>query len=620
MRQGLRCSELEEEVQASMKVQSPKRGQGGRPGLFRLLFTALRQIFRAAPLEALLLLFLLALGGLLPVAVLGLTRLLVDSLAAGLEGGRLDPGLLWPLLGLALAFALDFLLTPWVAYLQGSVNERLTARVHLLLMEKVAGMPDLTPFEDPGFHDELQVLRDQAPYQPLNLLIFLGSAFRQGLAVVGVLALLFTLAPFFPLLLLLAALPQALLTFRLQKGVWEAMLFGAPESRRMRYFAEALLSAETAKEVRLFGLLPLFRVRYLEAFHGLFRTLRQARRRQALGAALLALLSALFTALTLFLGLRQALQGAGGLGSLVLLLQSVGSLQQNLYGLVQDGGMLYESLLYFERLEGFLARPPGLEEGPGARPLTSFTEIRFEEVGFVYPDGRRALQGVSFSLKRGERLALVGENGAGKSTLVKLLLRFYDPTEGRILVDGVDLRALELSAWRRLVAAVFQDFGRYALTLGENIALSDPEALHDLKRLEEAARAGGSWELLERLGPNALLSRAFGGTELSIGEWQRVALARAFFRRAELLVLDEPTASLDPKEEAHLYARFAELAQGRTALLITHRLGSVRFADRILVLSQGHLVEEGDHESLLARQGLYAELWRLQASLYQPQG
>lgn len=589
--------------------------------LWRLLPTALRQVFRAAPLEATLLLFLLALGGLLPVAALGLTRLLVDRLAAGLEGGRLDPGLLWPLLGLALAFALDFLLTPWVAYLQGAVNERLTARVHLLLMEKVAGMPDLTPFEDPRFHDELQVLRDQAPYQPLNLIVFLGSAFRQGLAVVGVLALLFTLAPFFPLLLLLAALPQALLTFRLQKGVWEAMLFGAPESRRMRYFAEALLSAETAKEVRLFGLLPLFRGRYLEAFHSLFRTLRQARRRQALGATLLALFSALFTALTLFLGLRQALQGAGGLGGLVLLLQSVGSLQQNLYGLVQDGGMLYESLLYFERLEGFLARPPGLEEAPGARHPVSFTEIRFEGVGFVYPDGRRALGGVSFTLRRGEHLALVGENGAGKTTLVKLLLRFYDPTEGRILVDGVDLRALELSAWRRLIAAVFQDFGRYALTLGENIALSEPESLLDPKRLdpkrlEEAAKAGGCWGLLERLGSEALLSRAFGGTELSTGEWQRVALARAFFRRADLLVLDEPTASLDPKEEAHLYARFAELARGKTALLITHRLGSVRMADRILVLKDGRILEEGTHEELLARGGEYAELWRLQARQY----
>jgi ATP-binding cassette subfamily B protein len=228
------------------------------------------------------------------------------------------------------------------------------------------------------------------------------------------------------------------------------------------------------------------------------------------------------------------------------------------------------------------------------------------------------LQDVSFTLRRGERLALVGENGAGKTTLVKLLLRFYDPGEGRILVDGVDLRELDLAAWRRLVAAVFQDFGRYALTLEENIALSDLKHLHDPKRLEEAARAGGAEGLLLRLGPEALLSRAFGGTELSLGEWQRVALSRAFFRQAELLVLDEPTASLDPKEEAHLYARFAELAQGKTVLLITHRLGSVRMADRILVLSGGRLVEEGDHATLMGQQGAYAELWRLQADLYRP--
>ncbi|ADW22525.1 ABC transporter, permease/ATP-binding protein, HlyB family [Thermus scotoductus SA-01] len=590
------------------------------PGsLIRRLLLALRQVFQAAPREAALLLGLLALGGLLPVAVLGLTRTLVDGLARELGRGSLTLDLFWPLAGLALAFALDFLLVPWVAFLQGAVNEKLTARVHLLLMEKAAGLPDLTPFENPSFHDELQVLRDQAPYQPLNLLVFLGNAFRQGITVAGVLGLLFSLAPVFPLLLLAGSLPQALLTFRLQKGVWEALLFGAPEARRMRYFAEALLSPEGAKEVRLYGLLPFFRGRYLEAFWRLHRALWRARGRQALGASGLVLGSTLATALALYLGLRQALLGASGLGSLVLLLQSVGTLQQNLYGLIQDGGMLYESLLYFERLEAFLALPPALAQ-TASKAVQGFEEIRFENVGFVYPGGRRALEGVSFTIRRGERLALVGENGAGKTTLVKLLLRFYDPTEGRILVDGVDLRELDLDAWRRLVSAVFQDYGRYALTLRENIALGDLEALSDEGRLWEAAKAGGALELLERLGLEALLSKAFGGTELSLGEWQRVALSRAFFRGGELLVLDEPTASLDPKEEAHLYRRFAELSRGRTVLLITHRLGSVQMADRILVLQKGRLVEEGTHEELLGRAGVYAELWRLQAGLYRSDG
>ncbi|MDT7919856.1 MAG: ATP-binding cassette domain-containing protein [Meiothermus sp.] len=589
-----------------------------RRSLLRQTVPALRQVFRAAPLEATLLVGLLAASGLIPVGVLSATRALVDGLAFGLGSGALTPALLGPLLGLALLFALDFLLVPWVAYLQGSVNEKLTARVHLLLMEKAAGLPDLTPFEDAGFYDELQVLRDQAPYQPLNLLVFFGNAFRGGIAVAGVLLLLLTLAPVFPLLLLLATLPQALLTFRLQKGVWEAVLFSAPEARRMRYYAEALLNPEAAKEVRLFGLLPFFRRRYLEAFGRLYQELRRARGRQALGASGLVFVSALATAAALYLGLRQALLGSGGLGSLVLLLQSVGSLQQNLYGLVQDGGMLYESLLYFERLEGFLARSSALAPSNAGRMVRGFEEIRFENVGFSYPDGRRALEGISFVMRRGERLAIVGENGAGKTTLVKLLLRFYDPCQGRILVDGVDLRELDLEAWRRLVAAVFQDFGRYALTLRENIVLADLEHQSDLGRLEEAARAGGASELLRRLGAEALLSKAFGGTELSLGEWQRLALARAFFRQAELLILDEPTASLDPKEEAHLYGRFAELAQGKTVLLITHRLASVQMADRILVLREGRLVEEGTHRALLERGGTYAELWGLQARLYQP--
>ncbi|GIW28874.1 MAG: hypothetical protein KatS3mg070_2237 [Meiothermus sp.] len=261
---------------------------------WRLVGLALRQVIQAAPLEATLLLLLLALGGLVPVGVLGFTRALVDGLVAGLGEGVWSPWLWWPLLGLALAFALDFLLAPWVAYLQGAVNERLTARVHLLLMDKVGGLPDLTPFENPSFHDELQVLRDQAPYQPLNLLIFLGSAFRGSITVAGVLLLLLSAAPLFPLLLLLATLPQAILTFRLQKGVWEAVLFTAPEARRMRYFAEALLEADTAKEVR------------------------------------------------------------------------------------------------------------------------SFEEIRFEQVGFTYPDGRRALQDVSFTLRRGSAWPWWGRTGRAR--------------------------------------------------------------------------------------------------------------------------------------------------------------------------------------------------------------
>lgn len=250
-------------------------------------------------------------------------------------------------------------------------------------------------------------------------------------------------------------------------------------------------------------------------------------------------------------------------------------------------------------------RAAGARNGPRSAEAAERPEIAFEDVGFVYPGGLQALEGVSFRVPYGQTVALVGENGAGKTTLVKLLLRFYDPSEGRILVGGVDLRELDLAAWRRKVGAVFQRFGRYAFTLGENVGLADLARLDDAEALEAALRNVGLGEVLVRL-PRGLatpLGRAFGGRELPGGEWQRLAIARALFREAEVLVLDEPTAALDARAEHRIFSDFARLARGRTALLVSHRLASVREADRILVLKTGRLVEDGTHDELLAKGG-----------------
>ncbi|MFB2975093.1 ABC transporter ATP-binding protein [Microseira sp. BLCC-F43] len=254
------------------------------------------------------------------------------------------------------------------------------------------------------------------------------------------------------------------------------------------------------------------------------------------------------------------------------------------------------------------------------RPLQSIRQgITFDRVHFCYPDRPSALIDVSFTLYPGETVALVGENGAGKTTLVKLLTRLYDPTAGAILVDGVDLKELDLDGWRRQIAAVFQDFGRYALTLLENIALGDLEALDNLERIRRAVKKAGITTLVEKFPAReeTLLGKQFGGTELSGGQWQKLALARAFVREdAQLLILDEPTAALDPRSEYEVFCRFVELARGKTTLLITHRLASVRMADRILVLKQGRLVEQGTHEELLRCGGEYAALWNMQVQQY----
>ncbi len=246
--------------------------------------------------------------------------------------------------------------------------------------------------------------------------------------------------------------------------------------------------------------------------------------------------------------------------------------------------------------------------------------ITFAGVNFSYPDGRTALEDISFTLRPGETVALVGENGAGKSTIVKLLARLYDPTAGEILVDGESLKNFNLDQWRQNIGVIFQDFGHYSFTLGENITLEELEIPKDLPRLERALAKADISELVKELpeGYQTYLGKQFGGTELSGGQWQKLALARAFAREdnAQLLILDEPTAALDPKSESQIFNRFAELSQNKTTLLITHRLASVKMADRIFVLKNGKLIESGDHETLRAKNGEYAKLWELQAKHY----
>lgn len=579
-------------------------------------------LWKAAPLETVFLVVAVLLQGIVPALSIWITKQVVDAVAIALSQGKVLSSVLLASLvaGWVVALLLETFLSPWVRAVQGNLAEKLMAHINLLLMRKADSFPDLSRFEDAKFYDELQLLQQQVNYQPLSLIGNLAEGGRTLLTLVAMVGLLAPLGLGIPILILLATLPQIYVSFQYELTIWETTFEKSPQARRMQYCSTVMLTDTYAKEVRLFRLGHFFISRYVEAFGSLHQTMRHLRRQQAMWAAGLALLSTVGNGFAFYWVVQQAFKGQITPGNVLLFVQSLAYLQQNLEQFIVTVLSLYETALYMQQFFGFLeCQPPMAVCIPGAVVPVPLRGITFEKVSFCYPDSRSAVEDVSFTLHPGETVALVGENGAGKTTLVKLLTRLYDPTEGSILIDGVNLQELNLDGWRRQIAAVFQDFGRYALTLGENVALGDIEALDDPQRLRSAIAKAGIAKLVEGFATkeDTPLGKQFGGTELSGGEWQKLALARAFVREtSQLLILDEPTAALDPRSEYEVYSRFVELAKGKTTLLITHRLASVRMADRILVLKGGRLIEEGTHEELLQRQGEYFTLWNMQAEQY----
>lgn len=562
----------------------------------------------------------------IPAALIWITKSVIDIVAAvGIDAlattNLMRLALLW--VG---GLLLESSLSPWSTALHGNVNEKLTAHVNLSLMSKADSVPGIDAFESPAFYDDLQILRDQAAYQPVNLLVYVTNGLREVVVVASVLAVLATITWWIPLLILAASVPHAVVLFRLQRDSWETMVWKSPQARFMQYLSSLLLTDRYAKEAKLFGHGPWLIQRYRGAFEDTHRAMRRVRTRQAVWSNLLTVVSALGNGFAFVWVVRLAVVGATGPGSIVLVVQSLLLAQQNLLLLAQDSTMLQDTQRYFRLLFTFLDHEPVMQAHGSVRaPQTLNEGIALEGVSFHYPDGRVALTDVSMTLQPGTITALVGENGAGKSTVAKLLARFYDPLDGRVTVDGHDLRTLDLADWRAKIGAVFQDYGRYQFSVQENIIFTDDAMDPAASSTQEVLARSDLTDLVSRLpdGLRTRLGKQFDGTELSGGEWQKVALARALARRdtATLLILDEPTAALDPRSEYELYKEFSDLARGVTTLLITHRLGSVRMADRIYVLERGRVVEEGTHDTLMGNGGLYATLWAMRASAFaQPEG
>ncbi len=583
-----------------------------------------------------LLVLLQVLGGLSPVLVAWVGKAIVDGVVRAIETG--DPAdrraaLMW--IGVELAVVT---VDGALGRLGGFVESTLGVRLGHGIMERVlarAAALELARFEDPAIQDRLQNARREAGTRPMRVFVRAIGLVRSALTLASLGAVLVVLGPLLLPLVALAALPAILGEAQLAGEAFRLLSWRAPEGRRLRYYEWLLTREGAVAELRLYGLGPLLLERY-RALHRRFfaedRALALRRSVRRFGYGLLSL--AAFYAGYLWIA-WQTVSGALSLGEMTMGLVLFRRGQDALGSILSSLGAAYEDNLFMSNLFGFLDLPDAAtpedtrlvaergEDGrPRAAPGPGPVGLGFvlQNVGFRYP-GRRewALRGIDLSIGAEETLAVVGDNGAGKSTLVKLLCGLYTPTEGRILLDGLPLAEIPTEALRARLGVVMQDYVLYQLTARENVGFGRLDALDDADAIARAAEQGGARELVERLpaGWETPLGRWFeGGVELSGGQWQRVAVSRAFLRDPDILILDEPTASLDAEAERRLFERIQDLAAGRMAIVISHRIATARAADRIVVLRGGRVEELGPHEALLAANGRYAHLFRIQAEGY----
>src|SRR6266542_1713234 len=563
-----------------------------------------------------------------PIATFWVGKLILDTVLAA-RAGHATYALLWKYVAFEIAIVLTGeVLARASSLIESLLSDLFSNDMSVKLMQHAATL-DLAQFEDPTFYDHLE----RARRQTVGRIALLTQAVSMSQDAVTLLTLggaLVAFSPWMLVLLVFAVLPSFLGETHFAALGYSLLFRWTPERRQLDYLRFVGASDKTAKEVQMFGLAPWLTERYRALSQRFYDENKRLSIRRGVVSTLLSIIGTIGYYAAYVIVLIRAVRGEITPGTLVFLSASFARGRDTIQGILLSASNVYEQALYLRDLFVFLDMRPSIASQPDARPVPK--PIRagfvFENVSFRYPGSDRwAVRNVNFSLHPGERVALVGENGAGKTTLTKLLARLYEPTEGRILLDGVDLREYDLNDLRHAIGVIFQDFVRYDMRFDENIGVGEIESVRDAldtgngvpATIESAARNSLAASLIPRLpqGYRQMLGRRFEeGVDLSGGEWQKIALARAYMRDAQVLILDEPTAALDARAEYEVFLRFSELVAGRMAILISHRFSTVRMADRIIVLRDGTVVEQGTHEELLASPGLYAELFSLQAAGY----
>ncbi|MFN4184178.1 MAG: ABC transporter ATP-binding protein [Hyphomonas sp.] len=620
-------------------TETPKTNEVRLPKSFRGRFAALRNVWpflklvwQASPTLTLIAIVLRLIRAVLPIAALWFGKLIIDEVVRliGMENG---PDTIWSwwqegyadalLIFLAAEFGLAILsdVTGRLIGLTDSLlSERLSVSSSIKLMEHAATL-DLEDFEDAEFQDQL----DRARRQTSGRMTLTGQLLNQMQDIITVLTFaggLVVYNPWLIVLLILALIPAFLGETYFNAQSYSLDYQRTPARRELDYIRQTAASVDTAKEVKIFGLSRFLIDRYRFLSESFFKANRRIAEQRALWGGVFTTIGTVGYYLAYVWIIGRTLTGHLTIGDLTFLSASFRRLRTLLEGLLTSFSTTAAQALYLDDLFGFFKVTPEIAspENPVPLPVPIKSGFVFEDVGFRYPGAEKwAVRHLSFELRAGETLALVGENGAGKTTLVKLLARLYDPDEGRILLDGRDLREFDIDELRGAMGVIFQDFVRFNLSASDNIAVGRISERNNRARIEEAAARSLAAHVITGLpaGYDQMIGKRFrNGVELSGGEWQKVAIARAYMRGAEVLILDEPTAALDARSEYEVFLRFKELSEGKTAILISHRFSSVRMADRILVLANGCVEAIGTHEDLLSEGGRYAELFELQAAGY----
>jgi len=556
----------------------------------------------------------------LPVGVGIIGRFIIDGVNR-IRFHQPLPSNFWWLVGGEMVLAvLIGILSRAVDYFDNLLADRYTHHVSVEVMRKAAAL-DVTVYEDPVFYDRLERARVQATDR-LAMIQQMGRLIQQTVTALAFSAVLIKYSPLLLLLLIAGVIPAFLGESHFAFLTYAKNFRQTPLRRQMDYLRQVGGSKEAAKELKLFNLSAYLTERFTGISHRIYEENVALNRRRLFWGGLLAILGQLGYYSAYVLSIYRTIEGRYTIGDLTLIttaiMQAMSNIQQafsTASGVADQALFLTDLLAFFEMKPHVQSKADGL---PAPRPIVHGFEFR--NVSFMYPGTtRKVLSDFNFSLAPGERVALIGENGQGKTTIVKLITRLYDPSEGQILLDGIDLREYDLKNLHAEIGVIFQDFMRYEMTARENIAVGRIETEHAPEEIEYAAEKSLANSVIGRLrgGYDQMLGRRFeGGVDLSGGEWQKLALARAYLRDAQLLILDEPTASLDARSEFEVFERFAELTEEKMALLISHRFSTVRMADRIVVLEGGHLVEEGTHARLMALGGRYAAMFEMQAASY----